>query len=285
MSEKKKPVKKSLRVDKEVEENKPLSLADYISEESFQRVKLLSGQSISIKPWKMKEEKDFLFAVETQSQESNIEECIKLSKRCVDPKDHKVFDQLAKNDILHLLSQQRKLSKGKVVDITFRCVNPKCQDFITYPPEQQEATGRLGIANTLQEDKVNLDDNLKITAQKDEPIQVNQFTFHTRELPFSMHKALEDKYFGGEVPELNRFTYDFVRYSIIKIEIEGNEVVFDIDVLTEFLDQLSKDEYDDLANAVYENASEFSIEKEVTCSFCGNTVPIVYEELFSMLVF
>lgn len=283
---------KSLRVEKtkDEEEKKPLDLATYLVQDSYQRIKLMSGKSLSIKPWRMKEEKDFLFIVETKpdDEELLIEECLNLSKRCVDPKDHVIFNTLTKTDLLHLISQQRKLSRGRIIDLTFRCINPECSDWVPYNEAQQKKTGRLGMANTLQEDKVNIDEHIKITEFKNEPVIIGRFTFYLQELPYHIYHNLELKHLKNKSEEeqgLNKFTYNLVKKSVHRIEVDGNPVVFNPDVLEKFLDQLSRDEYDKLANKVYDNASGFEVVKNVKCAFCGNEVPIVYNELFDILVF
>ncbi len=297
MSEKKviKKGKKALRVEKplpvEVEESDeekgPLRLEDFLVKDSYQRVKLLSGQTISVKPWRLKEEKDFLFAIETKpdDEELLIDECLNLSKRCVDPNDRTLFNTLTKNEILHTLMHQRKLARGRVIDITFRCINEKCKDWVSYNETEQKQYGRIGVANTVQEDKISVDDHIKIEPQKEEPIEIGKFTFHTKELPYTAYRRLERKYLKNEQLGLNKFTYSLVKDSIHRIEVDGNPIVFNPSILESFVDQMTKEAYDLLAGRVYDNMSVFEVEKNVKCRFCGNEVPIVYDEMFDILVF
>lgn len=269
------------------EEVEQLSLRDFIPDVSYQKVKLLSGQSISIRPWKMRELKDFLFALETQpgDQKSTIDQCIKLAKSCVDPEDHVVFNKLVKNDLLHLISHQRRISKGKVIDINFRCVNPKCPDFIHYDENMQKKTGKIGEANTLQEDKIDLDENFILSPFKNEPIKVGEFTFHTQELPYSRHRHLEDKYLDEKTPSVNKFTFSFIKDSIVAIEHNGAPIGFNPGILENFLDSMSNNDYELLSNSIIENLSTFSVEKTAKCAFCGDVTPILFDDLFSVLVF
>ena len=105
-------------------------LIQHIQQEvSFQKLKLLSGQSIGIRKWLMKEEKEFLFAIETQMDNNDllIDECLSLSRKCVD--DVALFDTLSKNDLAYAISKQRALSKGEEITFIYKCSNPKCETF------------------------------------------------------------------------------------------------------------------------------------------------------------
>ena len=107
----------------------------HIQEDSFQKLKLLSGKSIGIRGWKMKEEKDFLFSVEANPDDKTflINECVRLGRNCVD--NQETYDSLSRNDILFILTSLRKISKGGTVDFTFRCVSPKCPSYEKYDKE------------------------------------------------------------------------------------------------------------------------------------------------------
>lgn len=253
------------------------ALLTNVTEVSYQKLKLLSGKTIGIRKWLMKEEKEFLFSIETQmeNKELLIEECLKLSKNCCD--NATLFETLSKNDLIYMLSKQRALSKGEDIEFTFKCNNTECGDF-----DPVAKSGRHD-----NESMINLKENVKTEPYDFTPIVIGDYTFHLEDIPFSKVRLMEQEFLSNpDEPELFKLNHAVMINSIEKIEIK--ETVHDdftLDQLTELLDTFTHDDYTILANKIGENISTFEIDKLVTCPICNETNNIVYEEIFSLMVF
>lgn len=275
------------------------TLSSFITDENFQKINLLSGKEIGIRGWKMKEEKDFLFVVETQMDNKNllIDECLKLARRCVD--DLKLFDNLSRNDLVFLLSQLRKISKGAEIDFAFRCVNNKCPDWVEFNEEEKEKSGLEGRGETPYDEIINLETHLTTKEFDSKPIKIGNFKFYPKEIPFHIQRKLESDFLekkeekGKEGEEkktpaiqLNKFNYNFVLNSINIIEIENNQIEeFSNEELMKFIDNLSPNDFLKLSDKLGDRIGEFSINKKAVCPSCKNESDIIYEEMFSLMVF
>jgi len=264
-------------------------ILQYIKEDSFQKIKLLSGKSIGIRKWVMREEKDFLFAIETQVENRDllIEKALELSKKCVD--DGKLFDGLSRNDLVYLISKQRALSKGEEISFSFHCNNEKCSDFKEFTFEQQRSTGMKGQGVTALEDIVNIKDDVKTKEFDFTPIEIGNFKFFMKEVAFSEQRKLEKKFIEDvEEAQLYNLNWDFVIKSVDKIELIKEEKTFDkIDEKTAntICETLSDPEFTKLSQETGKKMSSFNIEKTTQCPICESESPVVYDELFSLLVF
>lgn len=246
-------------------------LVAHIPEVSFQKLKLLSGKSIGIRKWLMKEEKEFLFSIETQmdNQELLINECLSLSRKCVD--NVNLFDNLSKNDLLFLISKQRTLSKGEEIEFTYRCYHEDCDD----------------QAKTELEEMLDLKTDVKLEHFNFEPIEINEYKFHLKDVSYSKIRLMDKNYLSDEEnPELFKLNNEFILNSIDVLEInETKHENLNLDYLDEFLGTLSHDDYAFLSNEIGAKISNFSLDKKVSCPVCGNENIVAYEEIFSLMVF
>lgn len=264
------------------------NLTKHIKEQNFQKLKLLSGKSIGIKGWRMREEKDFLFATESKPDDRQflINECIKLSKKCVDDKE--LYDTLTRNDLLWILERQRKLSKGTKIEFQFRCVNEKCETYELYNKEVQKETGIKGAGKVPYDAELDLDKDIATRPFNADPIVIGKYTFTIKEVSFLGQRILEDQFIKDKDVKLNQFQYHLIRNSIDTIKIEGQEEVFEnIDPaeLTEIFDDLKPDEYEKLTEETIARKSNFEITKKVKCPKCENETDVMYDELFSIMIF
>lgn len=272
-------------------------LKKYLSEPSHQKIKLLDGRSIGIRKWLLGEEKDFLFNIESRrsqvedsdtsitEKDVKIEEAIQLAKKCVDKP--KMLDTMSSSNIVYLLSELRKISKGEKIEFTYHCNNPDCPDYIEFNEEQRKRFGVKGQSRTPFEGDINLSsEEIEVKRLNDAPIKIGGFKYHIRELPYSSEKELDEKYL--KKLKLNEWNYNFVLDSIAAIEPEGEEKIeiTDKDELSEFLDKkLSTSQFKDLSEKMAEQICGFSINKKVKCPLCQQEIDIIYDELFSLMVF
>jgi len=266
-------------------------LLQYIqSDDVFQKVKLLNGKSIGIKAWKIKQENQLLFSIETNSDEKGfvVEQCIQLIRKCVDNKE--LFDSLSRNVLLDLLVKVRKISKGETIEITYRCNNVDCSTFVKFPEEVQKVRGRIGQSNIELNGMIDLNSDIDSEPFDDTPVELPRFIFRFSESPYLHQRELEDELLFGEKPQLNKFNYELLLSSIFEIEVktaEENKVIsgFDRNILETFIDTLSTAEYTELLSGFVEKISKFELKKEVGCPSCGKSQEILYDNIFSLLVF
>ena len=118
------------------------------------------------------------------------------------------------------------------------------------------------------------------------PIEVGIYKFTLKDLPFAAIRLMEKEFLSAKKPELFKLNNAFVLNSIDIVEIEGEVYKeFTRMELTELLDTFSHDEFTKLSNGVGSRISSFVIDKEVACDSCGDSNKVVYEEIFSLLVF
>lgn len=267
-------------------------LTKHIQEQNFQKIKLLSGRSIGIRGWLMKEEKEFLFAVETKQKDKElvINECLKLAKKCVD--NQELFDTLSRNDLLFILAQLRKLSKGSEVDMSFFCASPKCPDWMEFTEKEQKETGRRGRGRIPHEDIIDIEKDAEIQyADFSKPIELKLntkiFKFFLKEIPFNKQFDLEKEFLNDkENIRLNEFNWNFVMNMIDKVQI-GEEVHSEStdEQKLELLELISPKEFKKMNDKIIEMSSRFLINKTVKCPKCEYETEIIYDELFSLMIF
>jgi hypothetical protein len=237
----------------------------------------------------MKEEKDFLFSVESNPDDRTflINECVRLGRNCVD--NMELFDTLSRNDLLYILTQLRKLSKGGTIEFTYRCVNPECSTFVKNDKETEEKTGIPGAGNIPYEARLDLEEDFVVTFFNSEPFKIGKYTLYVKEMSFTEQMELEKEYLGDEKKiSIRKFQHYFMLHSIAKIEVEGDEEVYEnptIEELDALVDTFSPKESAEMDEKIVERKTSFGIEKKVTCPACQHQSDVVYEELFSIMVF
>jgi len=254
---------------------------------NFQKIKLLSGRSIGITHWLVKEEKELLFNVEMQpdNKELLINESINLIKNCVDKKQ--MIDKLSKNDIIFILVQLRKISNSKQVDFKFTCQNTKCPSFITFSPEKQQETGVTGRGTEEIVDNVDLKEDIVSSPFKSDNIAIGNIVFTPKELSYKTQRELETLYINEDKLQLNKFNYNVILNSIASVTIGDDKMSdFSKGELSDFIDNnLKMEDFKRLSEQLNEQMSTFKIEKKVSCPVCKNETKVVYDELFSLFLF
>jgi len=262
-------------------------LSTYKPKRNFQKIKLLSGKSMGITHWLVKEEKELSFNVEMQpdNKELLIDESLNLIKNCIDKKQ--IFDKLSKNDILYILVQLRKISNSKSVEFQYTCQNTKCPSFITFSPEKQEATGQKGQGTEVVRDEVDLEKDINSKPFKNDNIAIGSFVFTPKELPYKIQRELEKQYITEDLLQLNKFNFNVILNSIAAVTIGDDKMSdFSKGELSDFLENnLKIEQFEQLSDNLNDQMSSFKIEKKVQCPACSNETEIVYDELFSLFLF
>lgn len=249
-------------------------LSKYLEKnESYQKVKLLNGKSIQIKPWNVGQENKALFAIDMDpdNRENIVTQCINLIRQCVDKPEE--FDKLSRNALLDLTAKIRKLSKGTNIDVAFECENPKC-------PMNSGKMDRIPI-----EDTINIDECIKATAFDETLINIDKFGFKLNEVSFETQKKLELECLDKKI-EIRKFNHELLKQSIVEIVIVDKEITdFDHNEIETLLNLLSTKDYQLLMKKFVKAMSTFKIEKKVKCPHCDDENDLSYDNIYSLLVF
>jgi len=236
-----------------------MSLPNLNEDVNYKQIDLLSGKKIGVKRWKVKEEKSLLFSVEgNENDEEVLNEITKFVKSCCD--DPKKFDTLSRTDIVHSLSQMRKMSKGSKIEYNYDC--EECKFPLT--------------------DEVNIDQDIKTKKFKSEPIKIgDNLIFSIKELSAAESDAIRLKY-----TKVSEYNYHFILKSIESIVFK-KEVYeeFTEAELIEFIDGMDSEDLETLADKINEAQAEISIEKILTCGKCEHVNKITFGGLESFLAF
>ena len=259
----------------------------FISEPNFEKLKLLSGKSIGYVGWDVKQEKEFLFGLESKEDDNDFitESCVRLIKTCIDSEE--VYNNLSRSDLLYLLMNMRKKAKGSKIEFNYFCTNDQCKDFREHSEENKKKTGRKGQGLSAHISEIDLEtDDVKIKTLSKKPLVIDKFKFTFKDISFTEQKELESKFITKDNLELNEFFYHFILHSIKTVEIEEEKITdFTFEDLDELIESLNAGEYKKLSEGIKERMSKFNISKKVKCPMCENESTITYENLFSILVF
>jgi transcription elongation factor Elf1 len=230
-----------------------------MNQDSFSSTELLSGKKIGIKPWRVKEEKDLLFATEGVDDEFAIRrEIVKFIKRCVD--NVSLFDTLSNTDYVYLIAQIRKMSKGSKLEFSYNC-------------------SHCGFPLS---DDVSVDKNLQSKKFDASMIKVNgDLNVAIKEVPFQVYDHLTTTYLKS-----SEFNYHFVIKSIDSIVYKGE--VFDAFTeteLIEFIDQLSSVDFGAMRDKISAAGAEIYLEKTIKCGKCKKESEVQFGDLYRFLAF
>lgn len=237
--------------------NLPIKEQNY----KFIKVKLPSSKTIGVRGWKIKDEKELIFALDSEEniEEHKIDHIVSFLRNCVD--DARTFDSLSEVDLKKIASEIRKLSKGTQIEYSYSC--PFCE-FKMY-------------------------DNLDITKAEEikefsvAPIKLSdELTVTFKDLPYSVTNKLFEEYKNSQ----SKFDYYCLLHSIDSVTI-GNDTYTDLNVdnLEEFLGNEESKILETLYSSYDKVLSDFSFKRKVNCKKCKKEINVSFGDLFSFLVF
>lgn len=226
-------------------------------------VELLNGKKIGIRKWRIKEEKELLFALEDVN-DINIgrKEIFQFIRRCVD--NPLLFDSLSNTNVVYLLMQLRKRSKGNVKEFSINC--SKCN---------LELTDCIDITNDTVIKKFDVT-----------PLKINKdLTIGIKEVNFSEYEKLKETY-----TKQTEFSYWYVIKSIAYISYKENVIEnFSEDELVEFLDyNTESSDFELIERKVINALPEVKINKNIKCGKCNNDNEVIFTSegvLYSFFIF
>jgi hypothetical protein len=228
---------------------------------SFSQTELPSGKKLGIKPWKVKEEKELLFAIEGEDDDAVAKkEIVKMIGKCVD--NPTVFKSLSNVDYVALLIELRKISKGATIEYTYKCTNPKCRFELS--------------------DDVNLNKHVIVKKYEGGTHKVNdKLSIILKEVSFEEYDRLKQTY-----TKTTEYNYNFVIKSIEAI-VEDGELYseFTTEEITDKIDTLSSLEYKALSKKIDESLSTIELSKSLTCQRCKTEMDVKFGDLYHFLAF
>lgn len=226
-------------------------------EVTFKPVKLPSGRKIGIREWKVREEKELLFATEGVDDKEKVKtEIVKMVRKCVD--NQQLFDGLSETDILAISMELRKISKGESVEFSFTC--PHCEK--TNP-------GELSLA-----------EDLKVKHFDAKPIKIGELTFAIKEVPYTVKNQLKRDYV-----KTAEYNYHYLVDSIDSVTHNGKAyATFTRDEMMEFVDDLDPKVFKKLYDSLDGKVATISLQSTSVCLFCQKEIKVVFEDLYDFFV-
>lgn len=228
---------------------------------SFTQIPLPSGKNIGIHPWRVKEEKELLFATDSASPENIVntqEEIIKFVKSCSD--NEEVFDTLSNSDLIFLTAELRKLTKGAKIEYSYQC--PHCK--------------------TRNEEEVNLRENVIVKPFNYEPIVIDNMIFTIKDVSYiDMNKIhLESN------ENISKYNHNYILHAIDTISVDGILYPsFTIEEISELIDNLESNQFDKLEESIEKNVSSVTLEQTFPCIRCSKDVVVDFGVLYDFFVF
>lgn len=234
-----------------------MGLPKHNAEKVYTKVKLPSGKTIGVHPWRVKEEKELLFAIEASDGQPLEDDIIRFYRNCAD--DGAVFDGLSDTDMLKVAIETRKLSKGSSIDYEYPC--PEC-------------TG-LMLADT-----VSLIKDVKVKDFDPSPSKAGDYTFTFKEVSHSLASRLQKEFAG--LPK--KYSYNLFLNSVDTVA-QKDEVftTFTVQELEEFLDGLDSDTFEEVGGSLLKKSASVRLERTITCKRCKSEIEVRFGSLFDFL--
>jgi len=233
-----------------------------INETSYTKIKLPSGKEIGIKPWRVKEEKELLYATDSASEENAVNtqrEIIKFIGRCTD--DPTVFNSVSNADLLFTLMELRKLSKGSAIEYTYKC--PHCGA----KNEDEVSLRENTVVKPFSYDAIKLEGNIVITLK-------------------DVSYSVMDTLFSSSDHNLQKYNHDYLINSIDTVSVDGTLYTeFDLKDAEGFIDQLSSNQYDILRTGLENAISSVTLEKTFPCIRCSKDIEVNFGNLYDFFAF
>ncbi len=228
----------------------------------YQKLLLPSGKNINIRGWKVKEEKELLFASE-KLEDNDIEKAkliAKFLKSCIE--DKTIADNLSETDLKKLAIELRKISKGDEVEYTAVCTAEKCK----FKEDDVMKLSSVEMIKMFDLSPLNVNDDL-ILAFKD----------------ISLDQSIElRKRFEKEPAKL---IFYYLINSIEAVTFKGETYLnFTEKEMEEFIDQLNPNDLNKIYNEFEKKISSVKIVKRNVCKKCGSESIIEIEDVLGFLI-
>jgi len=227
---------------------------------NYNKIKLPNKKTIGVRAWKVKDEKELLFSIETDDnlEKNKLKLIINFLKKLTD--DPAKFDLVSESGLKKICLETRKLAKGETISYVQTC--PHCRFKI--------------------EDSVNINKEQVIKEFDESPITINDnFIITVKDLDWVTTEKLYEKY--EKTPKTFNL-YHFIN-SIDSITYNGTTYTeFTPEEAEAYIDALDSDELDAAMDKFDEKSSECDLKRSLKCYKCGKEFDIDYGDLLSFLV-
>lgn len=229
---------------------------------TFIKTKLPSGKIIGVRGWRVKDEKDLLFAMDMEDnmEDKKINHLISFLRECTD--NTKLFDELGEQDIKKIAIEVRKLSKGNTIEYRYIC--PHCGSNL-------DSEVNLSTAETVKTFDLS-------------PAVINQdITITFKDLSFKQSDLLYDKFKNSEI----RYTYYFLMSSVEGITYKGETYTdFTAEQVETFLDPLDSIDMAKIYDEFEKRGSAVNLTQKITCTSgkCRKEINVKFGEFFDFLI-
>lgn len=237
-----------------------MSLPNLGAEFSFVKIKLPSGKTIGVRGWKVKDEKDLLFSMESDAnaEEKKINYYVSFLKKCTD--NEKTYDSLGEQDLKKIAIEIRKLSKGDAIEYNYQC--PHCQHklFTEVSLTKAEVTKNFDSSPTI------VNDNTVITFK--------EISFKKLDELYEKHKDSRGK-----------FLYHVLLNSIESITFKGEtHTNFTPEEVETSFDTLESNDLKKITDAFTEKQSNVDLQQKLICLKCTKEIEVNFGDVFSFLI-
>lgn len=234
-------------------------LPDISSENSFIKHKVPSGKTIGVGGWRVKEEKELLFALEVEQdiEDNKIKHIINLLRDCVDDKNK--FKTLSETDLIKVAIEARKLAKGDIIEYNYTC--PKCGnkffDEVNITKEQ--------VVEFFDLTPLVVNENMTVTFKDLDWVKVEE-----------LYKASDSE---------AKFAFKMIIYSIDSITYKGiTHTEFTPDEVEVFIGQLKSADMKIITDGYESRLSSCTLERKIKCIKCKEDIDINFGDFLSFLV-
>lgn len=239
-----------------------MALPNLKEQQSATTIELPSGKNVGIFPWRVKEEKELLFALENLDQENESyqlnakREMFKFISKCVDVDK---FDELSSTDLLKIASELRKMSKREFIDFNYTC--PHCE--------------------FKDENRVDLNKDVVVKKFDRTQIKINDLLINLKEPTHIELLGIIEKSNNSVV----KFEYEYILNSILSF-IYKDELYqgFTKEELGEFIDGMTTIDYEILNREITSRMASVEIKKKYKCIKCKKEVEVNFGDLYDFLI-
>jgi DNA-directed RNA polymerase subunit RPC12/RpoP len=235
-------------------------LPSIFDEVSHTKITLPSGKKIGVKPWRVKEEKELLFATEGIESQSDIKkEIVKFLGKCVD--NTSMYSELSEFDIIKIALEARKLSKSDTIEYNYKCTE----------------------CGLVLEDKLQISKNAEIKSFDSTPYKVNDnCTVTFREPSFDAVEKIIEEADGL----LTKYNYLYLIASLESATIRGETFTeFSKEDAIDFFDTFDSETFDAIVTALENKASSVKLKKKLKCIKCKKEIDVNFGDMLDFLAF
>lgn len=227
------------------------------------KTKLPSGKSIGVRGWKVKDEKDLLFVLDSEAneeEENKIKCLLEFLSKCTDNLES--FNKLSESDIKKIAIEVRKLSKGDTIEYSYKC--PHCKNKFS--------------------DEVSLTKCVTVKPFDLAPAIINEnLTIIFKENSFDKMEEIRRDY-GSNASKFDFYTV----LNAIEGVTDNNETYtnFTIQELETYVDGFESNDMKTIYREYADKKSKVILERKIKCMnpSCLKEVTINYGNLLSFLV-